>query len=152
MHRTRSRTGYLLIELVAAVVLIAAATAALLPSLAGRSEAARRAELIQRFVDFDRRARLLSLREGPVRLTTDADGASLRVGAVHDEVPALRAPADGWTLHLLDAGSRREVPSVTIDRLGRSDDYLVLLDRNGTRLTLRFDGRTGRLVTTEAAP
>jgi type II secretory pathway pseudopilin PulG len=152
MPTLRVRPGYLLIELIAAVALLSLAVAALLPSVVGRSEASRQSELIERLADLDRRARLLSLREGPVRLTLDSERIMLRATPVQAESAVLRVPTDGWESRLLDSGTQTEVVAVLIDRLGRSQDYILLLERDGSRLTLQVDGRTGRVRTAEVAP
>jgi type II secretory pathway pseudopilin PulG len=152
MPISRARPGYLLIELFAAVALLSLAVAALLPSVVGRSEASRQSELIERLADLDRRARLLSLREGPVRLTLDSERIMLQATPVQAESAVLRVSTDGWEPSLLDAGTQTEVVAVLIDRLGRSQDYILLLERDSSRLTLQIDGRTGRVRTAEVGP
>lgn len=152
MPTLRVRPGYLLIELIAAVVLLSLAVAALLPSVVGHSEASRQSELIECLADLDRRARLLSLREGPVRLTFDSERIMLQATPVQAESVVLRVPTDGWEFHLLDSGTQTEVVAVLIDRLGRSQDYILLLERDGSRLTLQVDGRTGRVRAAEVGP
>jgi type II secretory pathway pseudopilin PulG len=152
MPPKRTKPGYLLIELIAAVALLSLAVAVLLPSVVGRSEASRRSELAERLADLDRRARVLSLREGPLRLTLDPDRSTLLAAPARAESAVLRVTADGWQARLLDAETRAEVAGVLIDRLGRSQDYLLLLEGDGSRLTLRVDGRTGRVRTAELDP
>lgn len=152
MPISRARPGYLLIELIAAVALLSLAVAALLPSVVGRSEASRQSELIHRLTDLDRRARLLSLREGPVRLTLDPDRSALLATSNLAESAVLRVNTDGWEAHLLDAETKAELSGISIDRLGRSQDYQLFLESDGLRLTLQVDGRTGRVRTAEAVP
>ena len=145
MSFQRTQRGYLLLELVAAVALLAIAVAALLPAVAGRTESAREAEMFHRVCDLERRARLLSLRDGPVRITVDESRGELRATPVDAPVAALRVRADRAELHLLDPGTRAELPAVPIDRLGRSMDYLLLIRHDGTDRILRVDGLTGRV-------
>lgn len=152
MPTSRTKPGYLLIELIAAVALLSLAVAALLPPVVGRSESSRQSELIARLADFDRRARLLSLREGPVRLTLDPDCTMLHAALMQAESTVLRVPTDGWVPSLLDAETQTTVTAVLIDRLGRSQDYILLLDRDGSRLTFHVDGRTGRVQATGTSP
>jgi type II secretory pathway pseudopilin PulG len=152
MPISRARPGYLLIELIAAIALLSLAVAALLPSVVGRSEASRQSELIHRLTDLDRRARLLSLREGPVRLTLDPDRSALLATSNLAESGVLRVNTDGWEAHLLDAETKAELAGISIDRLGRSQDYLLFLESDGLRIILQVDGRTGRVDKEDVAP
>lgn len=150
MPISRARPGYLLIELIAAVALLSLAVAALLPSVVGRSESSRQSELIDRLADLDRRARLLSLREGPVRLMLDPDRSALLATSNLAESAVLRVTTDEWEIHLLDAETKTELSGISIDRLGRSQDYLLFLESDGSRIILQVDGRTGRVEKEEA--
>lgn len=152
MTASHARPGYLLIELIAAVVLLSLAVTALLPALSGRSNALHQSELVEQVTDFDRRARVLSLREGPVRLTVDTDQAVLSAAPLHLESIVLRAAVKGWEPRLLDAETQAEITAVFIDRLGRSEDYILLLHDGRSRLILRFEGRTGRVRGEELDP
>ncbi len=152
MPISRARPGYLLIELIAAIALLSLAVAALLPSVVGRSESSRHSDLIHRLTDLDRRARLLSLREGPVRITLDPDRSALLATSNLAESPVLRAATDEWNIHLLDSETKAELSGISIDRLGRSQDYLLFVETDGSRLILQVDGRTGRVRTSEVGP
>lgn len=147
MRAFRSQPGYLLVELIAAVTLSAIAVAALIPTVSGRSDETRRSELTLLITDFDRRVRLLSLREGPVRLELDPTG-KLIASTVRDGETTLRLPLDTVETHLIDAETNNQTPSVVFDRLGRSVDYSVLLRKRGWRQSIRFDGLTGRASVT----
>jgi type II secretory pathway pseudopilin PulG len=147
-----TRPGYLLFELIAAIALLSLAVAALLPSVVGRSAASRQSELIHRLTDLDRRARLLSLREGPIRLTLDPDRSALLATSNLAEFAVLRVNTDGWRAHLLDANTKAELSGISIDRLGRSQDYQLFLERDGSRIILQVDGRTGRVDKEDVAP
>lgn len=146
------KPGYLLVELVAAVALLSLAVAALLPSLFTRSSSLQRFELIEHLADLDRRARMLSLREGPVHLAIDPKLAMMSAATVHAESALLGVSIQGWELRLLDADNQMEIAGVLIDRLGRSSDYTMLLHDKDSRLALRFDGHTGRVRVEELAP
>lgn len=143
MRAIRSQPGYLLVELIAAVTLSAVAVAALIPAVSGRSEETRRSELIMRITDFDRRVRLLSLREGPVRLELHPTG-ELTAFAVRGGEPTLRLPLGAAEAQLMDAGKSTRTSAVVFDRLGRSTDYSVLLRIRGSRQSIHIDGLTGR--------
>lgn len=152
MPTSQARPGYLLIELIAAVALLSLAVASLLPSVVGRSESSRQSELIHRLTDLDRRARLLSLREGPVRLTLYPDRSALLATSNFPESAVLRVNTDEWEVHMLDAETKTELTGISIDRLGRSQDYLLFLESNGLRIILQVNGHTGRVRTAEATP
>lgn len=146
MRTTAGQPGYLLVELVAAVTLLGVAVAALLPAVAGRSEASRRAELIERLTDLDERARLLSVREGPIRLAMGPAARELVVTHADNPVPILLLELPRTEVQLLDPDTLEELGWILFDRLGRSEDYLLLLrDPGGGEDRLRVHGLTGRV-------
>lgn len=144
MPEPRRKPGYLLVELIAALTLVAIAVAALLPSVAGRSEAARRDEIVQRVIGMDRRARSAALRDGPVVLRTDPDRqtASLVLGAQNGDRLG-KIALKGFDLYLLDAGSETRLDRVVTDRLGRTPDYRVLVRAEGWEASVGFVGTSG---------
>lgn len=148
MRAFRSQPGYLLVELIAAVTLSAVAVAALIPAASGRSEETRRSELIMRITDFDRRVRLLSLHEGPVRLELHPIG-EMTASVVRGGEQTLRLPLGAVEAQLVDAGWNTQTSAVVFDRLGRSADYIVLLRTRDLRQSIHIDGLTGRASVTQ---
>jgi type II secretory pathway pseudopilin PulG len=137
--RVRARPhkrGYLLIELLAAMILIAVAAAALIPSIINQSQAADRRSLESRLLDLDRRARALSLREGPVVLRHDPDQSEIRM--ISDAGSVSRTEFGQAELGLVDPEGN------AIDRFGRSGSYTIRIDIDGSRTELKIHGWTGR--------
>jgi prepilin-type N-terminal cleavage/methylation domain-containing protein len=144
------RPGYTLIETLAAVALIGLAVAALLPAVTGRTHQARAAELIHRLGSFHRRACLLAMREGPVRVRAEEGGSALVAETAVEQI--VRFETTGAEVRILDPVDRRERDGFVIDRLGRSTDQVLLLRDRGADILLWIEGRTGRLRMEEARP
>jgi type II secretory pathway pseudopilin PulG len=142
--RVRARPhkrGYLLIELLAAMILIAVAAAALIPSIINQSQAADRRSLESRLLDLDRRARALSLREGPVVLRHDPDQSEIRM--ISDAGSVSRTEFGQAELGLVDPEGNA-IDRIKIDRFGRSGSYTIRIDIDGSRTELKIHGWTGR--------
>lgn len=139
--------GYTLFETLAGVALIGLAMAALLPAISGRTDQAREADLIHRLDDFHRRACLVAMREGPVRVRVD-EGRSALIAEIAGE-QITRFDAGGAEVRILDPVDRRERDGFLIDRLGRAADQVLALQDHGTDVLLWIEGRTGLLYTEE---
>jgi len=133
--------GYLLIELLAAVILIAVAAAALIPSIVTQSQAADQRSLVSRLLSLDRRARALSLREGPVVLRHDPDQSEIRMISDAGDVTVTEfGQAElGFVDHEGNA-----IEQIKIDRFGRSSTYTIRIEIDGSRTKLKIHGWTGR--------
>lgn len=148
MRESIRQPGYLLIELIAALTLVAIAVAALLPGVVGRSEATKRSEAVQSVIDLDRRARAAALKNGPSVLRANAeDGAILLLGCNGDPIGDVSI-SDG-DAYLLESGGDMPLRQILFDRLGRTRDYRVLLRSDSWQTIVHFSGVSG-VVRTES--
>lgn len=144
MRARLDQRGYLLVEVIAALTLVAIATAAILPAVSGRSERARLGVVTQHLIDLDRRARVGALREGPTVLRLDDDPPML-VLVNRSGDPLARIDTGAATeIYLLDESETITLEQVVFDRLGRSPNYHALLRSPDQTTIIKVDGLTGR--------
>lgn len=140
MRQAKSKPGYLLIELLAALTLAAIAITALLPSIASRSDAALHTELVQQAIDLDRRARSASLRAGPVVMRqTDGQGLTL-ANRTGDQIGSAGSPKG--QIYLLGV-TDSPIVQIRFDVLGRSPSYRLAVQSHGRTTLVTFDGLSG---------
>ncbi len=141
MKRARTTPGYLLVELLGAVVLIVIAAAVIVPGVVNRSESSVIDRACAQIADLDRRARTVSIADGPVVLAIEPEMQRLRL--IGPSGPVASASL-GLDVYILDRDNRT-VQRVEFDRLGRSTEYTVYIHSGMKRSTiLRFNGFTGR--------
>jgi len=145
MRTARSNPGYLLIELLAAITLLALAYAALMPTIASRAGVAGRRDTRSRIESIDALTRVAAISEGPLVLRIDTDASRLVVQS-NDGAETIRSliynEAD-W--YLVAPETDRPIGGVVVDRLGRSMAYTVVVrPRLGDQIRVRF-GKLGAL-------
>lgn len=142
MRVTTTKPGYLLVEVITAITLLAIATAALIPSLASRTDQSEMDQVVLSVTDLDRRARVLSLRDGPAAIRVLPDqGAIVLFDRSGQRAGSVRT--GGFQVSLLATDAEELLPAVRIDRTGRSASYLVLITIGGRRTLIRVNGLTG---------
>jgi len=148
MSSGRFLKGYLLVEMLAVITLVAMVFVAVMPGLIPKADAIGREELIDRLRSFDEHARIASIREGPLLLRSDPETGSLILQKADSEATVRQLRLDNADVVLLSAETGRPVRGLAIDRLGRGDAYSVFVDpADGKPLRIGF-GRHG-LATSE---
>ncbi len=146
MNRLRSNQGYLLAELLCAILLIAIAAAAIAPVAFNQLESSIEKNLGSLIVDFDRRARIASIADGPVIIKLDTDANVLYLINQHEQIAS---EAYQRSVFMLDQDGR-PVQEVEFDRLGRSTNYTIhILSDHESISILHFDGFSGRVYREE---
>lgn len=142
MNRARTNPGYLLVELLGAIILIAIAAAVIVPGVVIRSEPSAVNRACAQIADLDRRARIASIADGPVVMALDAEANVLSLTNAHERITA--APIER-SVFILDRDDR-PIQRVEFDRLGRSADYTVQIRSDSDRTSvLHIDGFTGHM-------
>lgn len=142
MNRERSYQGYLLAELLCAILLVAIATAAIAPGVFNRSESVIIKDVCAKLVDLDRRARMASIADGPVVIKVDTDASVLHLISEGEQISSTRIAR---SMFILDQDGR-PMQQIEFDRLGRSQNYTIHISSDHERaLLLHFDGFSGRL-------
>lgn len=131
MGRVEAHRGYLLVELLAAVTLLAVLFAAVVPGLVPRAERAREAEIRSRLVSLDAAARAMAVAEGTVYLRVSAEDTS-RIELWSNDPAEIRSVVnlEGVVIGLIDPRSTRPLGGVAYDRLGRTDAFEIHVRRD----------------------
>lgn len=141
MNHPRNKPGYMLAEILGAILLVAIAAASIVPGIVNRSGRSAVDSTCSVITDLDRRARIASVAGGPVVLEIDSGMKRLRLTGPSGTIASTPVELD---VFLLDRANR-SVEQVEFDRLGRSKDYTIYLQTSTQDTTiLRFDGFTGR--------
>jgi len=146
------RSGFTLIEIMFAVLLMALLTAAAAFSFSGPIRAARSQDAIQQIRTFDESARLLARNSGrPVRVVFDltANTISRREGQAFENVAALSALPSGYQLDRVRVEGRDySDPEAVIDYspLGLSRSYAVHVVGPGLDRWALVAGTTGQVT------
>lgn len=120
--------GYLMVELLAVVALVALLFARVAPSVVARSVGGDGASACRVGVSgvrsIDRTARAFAIRQGPVWLRADGGG---RLSVWTDDLSErlTGGPASVCGCVLLDGATGRVVGAIRFDRLGRTGGYTV---------------------------
>lgn len=142
MRVTTTKPGYLLVEVIAAITLLAIATAALIPSLAFRTDESEVDHVVLSVTDLDRRARVLSLRDGPAAIRVLPDqGEIVLLDRSGERAGSVRTGR--FQVSLLANNAEELLPAVRIDRAGRSASYRVLITTGERSTLIRVNGLTG---------
>jgi len=129
MNRPMNRHGFMLVEILAAILLSALVAGLLTVNLSSMSELASRRSLVAELQGLDARARLWARSAGPLLLTTRDEGrvlccSEVRSGEVRSRV---EVPEEAS----VSVKSHAEQDFVLFDRLGRSEDYELELAWTG---------------------
>lgn len=139
------RGGFTLIEVLAAVTIVALATAALTVGLGAADANARLRALTADLIDLDARARLLARTDGACELRFPRDEAEREVTLVllgrEDMFTSVALPMNGRVeARTLDG---HPLEAVRVDRSGRSVDYRVMVALDELAATWAVAGLTG---------
>lgn len=148
MRAPTNTRGYLLVEMLAAVILIGVAAAALIPSIINQSQSADRRSIDHRILDLDRRARALALREGPVVLRLESK--EYEVHMITDSGSVIVTMFERVELGFTDSEGT-PIEQIMIDRFGRSSSYRIRVGIDDAQFELSINGLTGNRQESEDA-
>lgn len=139
----RGRGGFTLVELMAAIVIIALAAGVILPGIAAADDAARCKATVAKLRDLDRTARLLARSEGRVAVGLDHTTQTFVLTAIDASEPfAVVATPTGTSVALHVEGDHQ---FILFNRAGRSPDYAIEVTRGAHVITYAVAGATGHI-------
>jgi len=137
--------GLTLLEVLAVVVIVSLVSAATMVGLASANDDAAFRAARACVHDLDVKARLLARTGTPVALTTTADQFLCIVGLGDSSVRLAHAAMPAQVAVDLTIGGEN-VPHVLFDRLGRSDDYAVVMRTHNRTERWMTGGLTGWML------
>ena len=132
-------SGFTLIELLAVIVLVAMAASATAVAFSGAGDQVSLHEAESRILWADRRARSLGLSGNPVSLVVEDHEIVIDTG---DRLERYRIPSPVRAT-FMEARSDTTCVSIEYDRIGRSQDYAVVLSTPDRVIRCRVHGLTG---------
>lgn len=145
---TPRRGGFTLIEMVSVIVLLSLVAASAVPLLTSAGQVSELDRSEARVRDADARARLVTRNGVVCGIATSANRNGLELQG--SELPHVQLPA-GCTVGLLDAEGA-PIQSISIDLVGRSEDYSIVLVHDNSARTLNVYGLTGWIAIRESSP
>jgi len=139
--RTKHRSGYTLIELLAVVTLMGLITWLFLPALVRRAAGDPLADTIRSLCAFEHHQRGQAVGHG-AQLDLEAIGITAVVGNAMASAPDEFRCADDTLLFWRDDHDHA-LRALDIDCRGRSQDAILLISRKGVDRRLRLQGLTG---------
>lgn len=134
--------AFTLLECMAAVVLLALTAATVAVRVSPSADSARMNNARSIILDSDARARVLAARGSATTLAT-IDGRVF-IHAGDNNSPVLdRGIPEGVTVSLLTPDTREPFQKLHIDRLGRSQDYILSVESVGMQSETLVAGLTG---------
>lgn len=131
-----------LIEVLAVVVIAAMAATVGAVSLSGAADTAALQEASAWIRDADQRARLLAKTHGPIVMELQDTEVVLRSPDQQEPFSRYELPSS-VQITFSEPRGNKAISAITFDALGRSDDYLLIVQRGQTQRIWSVAGTTG---------